>query len=279
MKKDSNQQVLPSKGLKIKLSALKGLSRPAAELHTASGAQSSSVDTGSHVLKRKRAAVDSESSNNSDSESKDPPKTEKAPKKQSHHSMPSTNLPKKQGQPPKSARTKAKASASKPQSSISATVFVSIAQLPELVHGKTAKKDKLIPQKPHVEGPFTLTKYTTWKQFVDEVAESVGVEKENLHISSLTCGFQKQKDILPLTNEKGFWAMREQIWGKNGSGTIVFVYHPIISQKPKSQGTLTQAYQVKDDEEKGDVSSETRWGKKVSMEKDHQVYIATHVTA
>ena len=73
--------------------------------------------------------------------------------------------------------------------------------------------------------------------------------------------------------------MQEQIQGKNGSGTIVFVYHPIISQKPKSQATLTWAYQVKDDEEKGDVSSETHWGKKVSMEKDHQVYIAIHVTA
>ena len=92
MKKDSDHQVLP---LKIELPASKGLSRPAAEPHAASGAQSGSVDTSNHVLKRKRAAVDSESSTNSDSESKDPAKTEKALKKQSHHSMPSANVPKK----------------------------------------------------------------------------------------------------------------------------------------------------------------------------------------
>ena len=49
-----------------------------------------------------------------------------------------------------------------------------------------------------------LTKYTTWEQFVDKVAGSVSVEKENLHVSSLTWGFQKQRDVLPLTNEKGF---------------------------------------------------------------------------
>ena len=120
-----------------------------------------------------------ESSADSDSKSEDPAKTEKAlEKKWSHYSIPSANVPKKQGRPPKSAWTEAKASALKTWSSISATVFVSIAQLPELVHGKIAKKDKLIPQKPHVEGPFTLTKDTTWEQFVDEVVESVGVEKE-----------------------------------------------------------------------------------------------------
>ena len=91
------QQVLPSKGLKIKLPASKGLSRPAAEPHAASGAQSSSVDTasGSHILKRKRAAVDLESSADSDSESEDPAKTEKGQKKRLRHSTPSKNVPKK----------------------------------------------------------------------------------------------------------------------------------------------------------------------------------------
>ena len=57
--------------------------------------------------------------------------------------------------------------------------------------------------------------------------------------------------------------LQERIRGKNSSGTIVFVYHPIISRAP------TQVHQVKDDdEEKKDVSSGTHWGKKVSVEKD-----------
>jgi hypothetical protein len=114
------------------------------------------------------------------------------------------------------------------------------------------QQNKTGSQKPRVEGSFTLTKYNV----------SV-LRRKNLRVSSLTWGFQKQKDVLPLTNEKGFRAMREQIQGKNGSGTIVFVYHPIISRTP------TQAYQVKDDEEKKDVStSETHWGKKVGVEKE-----------
>lgn len=292
VKKDSDQQpevVLPSNRLKIKLPASKGLSRPAAEPHAAPAAQSGSVqvdfrvidtvDTGHRISKRKRHAVDAESSADSDHESaEDPTKTEKAQKKRLHHSetTPSANVPKKRGRPLKSAEAKAQALALKarPTSTLSATIFVSVAQPPELVHGKTAKQDKLMPQKPHVKGPFTLTKYTTWEQFVDEVAESVGVEKENMRVSSLTWGFQKQKDVLPLTNENGFQAMQEQIRGKNSSGTIVFVYHPIISRAP------TQVHQVKDDdEEKKDVSSGTHWGKKVSVEKKCQVYVATHVTA
>jgi hypothetical protein len=50
VKKDSDQHVLPSKGLKTKLPASKGLSRPAAEPHAASGAQSGSVDM--YVLRK-----------------------------------------------------------------------------------------------------------------------------------------------------------------------------------------------------------------------------------
>lgn len=66
-----------------------------------------------------------------------------------------------------------------------------------------------------------------WAGFLDEVAECVGVEKENLQVNSLSWGFQKQKSQLPLTSEQAFKTLREQIKMKNGAATVIFVYHPI----------------------------------------------------
>ena len=148
--------------------------------------------------------------------------------------------PKKRGRPPK---PKDGSSINvKPSHSFDASVFVSVEQPPEMVRGKTHRSDKLVPKKPHIEGPFTLTKSMRWTQFLDEVAECMDIDKENIRLDGMTWAFQKQKEPLPLSNEQGFKTMCEQVGAKGLSATVVFVYHPISKRKAgRAQGFLAQA--------------------------------------
>ena len=163
---------------------------------------------------------------------------------------------KKRGRPPKTkdgSGTKIT-----PSHSFDASVFVSIEQPPEMVRGKTHRSDKLVPKKPRVEGPFTLTKSMQWTQFLDEVAECMDIDKENIRLDGMTWAFQKQKEPLPLSTEQGFKTMREQIKAKGHSATVVFVYHP-ISKKA--------GHRLRDNEDNNEDNTvslgEDRWGKKV----------------
>jgi hypothetical protein len=169
---------------------------------------------------------------------------------------PAPKTPKKRGRPRKLIDEKA----SRPVGSqpFNTSVFVSIENPPQLMRGRTHKTDKHIAQEPRVEGPFTLIRSMKWAGFLDEVAGWVGVDKENLRINGLSWGFQKQKARLPLTSEQAFNTLREQVKVKNGSATVIFVYHPICKQ-PQSRGHdgMGQAIQF-------DGADESRWGRKVS---------------
>jgi hypothetical protein len=57
-------------------------------------------------------------------------------------------------------------------------VFLEIAQEPVLMRGKTHKGDKFVKQPPITDGPFHLTRKTTWEKFRKEVADIAGIDKE-----------------------------------------------------------------------------------------------------
>ena len=61
------------------------------------------------------------------------------------------------------------------------------------MRGKTHRSDKHVAQEPRVAGPFTLMRLMKWAEFLDEVAECVDVDKENLQVSGLSWAFQKTK--------------------------------------------------------------------------------------
>lgn len=63
-----------------------------------------------------------------------------------------------------------------------ASVFVSIENAPQLKHGKTSRTDKLVPQKPRIEGPFSFTSSMTWMTFLHEISEAAGIGQENLRL-------------------------------------------------------------------------------------------------
>ena len=173
----------------------------------------------------------------------------------------------KRGRPPKSAEEKAAvpvvASGSPP---FNASVFVSVEQPPQLVRGKTHRSDKHVAQEPRVAGPFTLVRLMKWAEFLDEIAECVGVDKENLQVNGLSWGFQKQKAQLPLMSEEAFKTLREQVKMKNGAATVIFVYHPICK---KQQGQAGQAGHRQGHDNVNDQAvvdgGESLWGKKVGF--------------
>jgi len=171
---------------------------------------------------------------------------------------------KKRGRPPKPKdRSTTKVT---PSHSFDAAVFVSIEQPPEMVRGKTHRSDKLVPKKPRIEGPFTLTKSMRWTQFLDEVAECMDIDKENIQLDGMTWAFQRQKEPLPLSTEQGFKTMREQVKAKGQSATVVFVYHPISKKKAGRQGRGALGGDEDEDNMVGDMNhreDDSRWGKKV----------------
>ena len=160
-----------------------------------------------------------------------------------------------------------------PSHSFDASVFVSIEQPPEMVQGKTHRSDKLVAKKPHVEGPFMLTKSMRWTQFLDEVAECTDIDKENIHLDGMTWAFQRQKEPLPLSTEQGFKTMREQVRAKGDSATVVFVYHPIskkAGRRLRDHSGLGKDPDVGEDNMVGFGGmnhrlgeDDSRWGKKV----------------
>ena len=175
----------------------------------------------------------------------------------------------KRGRPPKSAvAIPVAASGSLP---FNASVFVSIEQPPELVRGKTHRSDKHVAQEPCVAGPFTLVRLMKWAEFLDEVAECVGVDKENLQVNGLSWAFQKQKAQLPLTNEQAFKTLREQVKSKNGAATVIFVYHPICKKPQACAGQASQGAVVASEES-------TIWGKKVGHQINRHVLMDSQVS-
>jgi hypothetical protein len=225
---------------------------------------------GEKVKKRKKGSNMTDSEDSDESDFRRAWKKYKA-KKKAHHEAEAAEAaeqaPKKRGRPPKpkdDSDTKITSS-----HSFDASVFVSIEQPPEMVRGKTHRTDKLVPKKPRIEGPFTLTKSMRWTQFLDEVAECMDIDKENMHLDRMTWAFQKQKEPLPLSTEQGFKTMQEQVSAKGQAATVVFVYHPIS----KKAGRQLKAHgsQGKDDDQENKVGDmnrglgedDSRWGKKV----------------
>jgi hypothetical protein len=170
----------------------------------------------------------------------------------------------KHGRPPKSAEEKAARHAASASGSppFNASVFISVEQPPQLVHGKTHRSDKHVAQDPLVAGPFTLLRMMKWAEFLDEVAECVRVDKENLQVNGLSWGFQKQKAQLPLTSEQAFKTLREQVKMKNGAATVIFVYHPIC-KRPQGQDPRGQEPQDNVNDRAVVVENESHWEKKV----------------
>lgn len=138
-----------------------------------------------------------------------------------------------------------------------------------MVRGRTHRSDKLVPKKPRVEGPFTLTKSMKWTQFLDEIAECMEIDKENIRLDGMTWAFQKQKEPLPLSTEQGFNTMREQVKAKAQSATVIFVYHPISKKKTGHRARSG----LGDDEDEDDAvgvmnrgEDDSRWGKKLNLD-------------
>jgi len=81
----------------------------------------------------------------------------------------------KRGRPRKPVEEKASKAVAVSESQLfNASVFVSVENPPQLMHGKTHKTDKHVAQEPRVEGPFTLIRSMKWTNFLDEVAVVLG---------------------------------------------------------------------------------------------------------
>jgi len=147
---------------------------------------------------------------------------------------------------------------------LTALVFVQVAVPPILQRGRTHKGDKMVAQKPQTKGPFTLTHSLKWPNFLTNVAEVTGIDKENIHVDGMSWGFQKQKDSLPLTNKDAFKAMRRMIKErKSDNTTIIMVNHSIPRNAKGSITTSTgdgDGFRFLQNRMEDDNS---RWGQKV----------------
>ena len=148
----------------------------------------------------------------------------------------------------------------------SVSVFVEIASAPKLQTGKTPRGDKFVNMPATMGGPFVFMRKMGWDKFMEEVAEIVDVDIENLGLDGMTWGFQEKKAKLPLTNEHGFQTMWNQIKNHHDlSSVIIIVYHPIPCVK-QSRATLREGRRapqtVTDGGRVEDVP--TRWEAKVS---------------
>ncbi|KAG5639891.1 hypothetical protein DXG03_002571, partial [Asterophora parasitica] len=117
-----------------------------------------------------------------------------------------------------------------------ASVYVEMSLPPKPVHGCTSKGDKLVTQKPKQSGPFTLTKSMSWHKFLGKVAETAGIEKENIDLGKVTWTFQKPKCKLLLTGEEGYEAMLEQILAlKSLLSAIIIVNIPAPKKRKQPE--------------------------------------------
>ena len=126
--------------------------------------------------------------------------------------------------------------------------------------------DKFVNMPATMGGPFVFMRKMGWDKFLEEVAEIVDVDIENLGLDGMTWGFQEKKAKLPLTNEHGFQTMRNQIENhRDLSSVIIIVYHPIPRVR-QSRATLREGQHapqmVTDGGRVQDVP--TRWEVKVS---------------
>jgi hypothetical protein len=119
------------------------------------------------------------------------------------------------------------------------SVFIEVAQEPEIVRGKTKRGDKLIQKDPLRFGPCTVNQETAWLEFLEMIAATGHTRRENLALPSLTWRFLKNgkaNNGLPLTNESAFKTMGDQILGwkeKSGGVILVSMAKPVvISQLP-----------------------------------------------
>ena len=115
-------------------------------------------------------------------------------------------------------------------------VYLEIAQEPVLTRGKTHKGDKFVKQPPITDGPFHLTRRTTWEKFRREVADIAGIDsdsdKENFSAicKGLKWSFQK-KSPLPLKDETGFRTLMLQIKAmKDPNSAIIIVSLPPLAR-------------------------------------------------
>lgn len=154
----------------------------------------------------------------------------------------------------------------------SVSVFVEIASPPKLQTGKTPRGDKFVNMPATMGGPFIFMRKMGWEKFLEEVAEIVDIDVENLGLEGMTWGFQEKKAKLPLTNEHGFEALRNQI--KNHcdlSSVIVIVYHPIPRVR-QPRATLREGRRapqaVTDGGRVQDVNQDvpTRWEAKIGLD-------------
>jgi hypothetical protein len=143
-------------------------------------------------------------------------------------------------------------------------VFLEIAQEPVLMRGKTHKGDKFIKQPPITDGPFHLTRKTTWEKFRKEVADIAGIDKENFSTISegLKWSFQK-KCPLPLKDEMGFKTLMLQVKGmKDPNSAIIIVSLPPLTPHQSGHKACESEINAFGDTQHDDG---TIYGKKVSL--------------
>ena len=160
--------------------------------HDTSGHSKKLPTTANVPVKHKKRQADSEveTSDSDTDQGKKTPKKKRSKKKargdeaeQHEDEHPEPPAKRKRGRPRKLVEEKAVAvSGSQP---FNTSVFVSVDNPPQLIHGKTHKTDKHVAQEPRVEGPFTLIRSMKWSDFLEEVAVWVGVDKENLRVNGL----------------------------------------------------------------------------------------------
>jgi hypothetical protein len=143
-------------------------------------------------------------------------------------------------------------------------IYLEIAQEPVLMRGKTHKGDKFVKQPPITDGPFHLTRKTTWEKFRKEVADIAGIDKENFGTisESLKWSFQK-KCPLPLKDKMGFKTLMLQIKGmKDPDSAIIIVSLPPLTKHQSTHKACEHEINTFGDTQDDDG---TIYGKKVSL--------------
>jgi len=143
-------------------------------------------------------------------------------------------------------------------------IYLETAQEPVLMRGKTHKGDKFVKQLPITDGPFYLTRKTTWEKFQKEVADIAGIDKENFGTISkgLKWSFQK-KCPLPLKDKMGFKTLMLQVKGmKDPDSAIIIVSLPSIANRQSGQKACESEINAFSDIQHDDG---TIYGKKVSL--------------
>ena len=149
--------------------------------------------------------------------------------------------------------------------------YIEIIVPPLLVLGKSARGNKLKPQEPELVGPFYITPWLGWQEFLAMLAEAAEVEKGSLLLDGegLKWRFQSKNGKLPLKDENRYLTMKAQLVShKDPNSAIVVITLPTNTYNSCCKAAQVASHDAMEAKVSCDQQDGTDamglWGQKVS---------------